>query len=439
MIKGKILIKGTITNKSPLHIGSGSDNRSDMDVLLDSTNRPYIPATSLTGVLRHTIELSEDDQNHFWGYQADQQNGKQSVFRCSDLETKTFQIKIRDGIKINSQTGMIEKANKFDYEIIEPGAMFSFKMEMGYTNTDEQTIKKSAATIYHLLSEGLAIGAKTNSGLGDIQIMTDKTMLYDFQFTNKQHVYEWLTRQYTENTRIESSDLGKPLQTKSQWNFSIEADLQLKNTLIVRSYSDKPKMPDAIHMQSNQEWVLPGTSLKGAIRARAERIANMLGVPSIMDELFGYVKNQSDDNDSRQSAAKGRILIKETILPKFVAELQTRIKIDRFTGGTIQSALFNSMPVFADIKNNVVKLSIQIRHCKPPDVGLILLVLKDLWTQDLAVGGEKNIGRGVFQGLRATITWNSDLFILTDDLSQLSAGQKKLLQDCVDKLVLKDD
>jgi len=41
-----------IQTLSPLHIGSGDEERSDMDILLDRDNQPIIPATSFIGVLR---------------------------------------------------------------------------------------------------------------------------------------------------------------------------------------------------------------------------------------------------------------------------------------------------------------------------------------------------------------------------------------------------
>jgi len=56
-IKGKIILQGSIKALSPLHIGSGSDERSDMDVLLDENDQPYIPATSFIGVLKRSLEL----------------------------------------------------------------------------------------------------------------------------------------------------------------------------------------------------------------------------------------------------------------------------------------------------------------------------------------------------------------------------------------------
>ncbi|MCL0081501.1 hypothetical protein M1N64_04660, partial [Peptococcaceae bacterium] len=40
--------------------------------------------------------------------------------------------------------------------------------------------------------------------------------------------------------------------------------------------------------------------------------------------------------------------------------------------------------------------------------GLLLLILKDLWTADLPIGGEKSIGRGVLEGIKAKIIMFDD-------------------------------
>jgi len=199
-------------------------------------------------------------------------------------------------------------------------------------------------------------------------------------------------------------------------------------------------MPDAVHMKSLDDWILTGTSLKGAIRARAERIVNTLGKKTeIIDELFGKVddENRSKVGDENRSddAKKGRIQVKESILPRFVAELQTRIKIDRFTGGTIETALFDTMPLWSGHDKVVKNIEICVRQYKDHEAGLLLLVLKDLWTGDLAVGGEKNIGRGVFQGVEATIQCNGDEPILIEnDLSNLRDGDREKLKGYVDAL-----
>jgi hypothetical protein len=50
-------------------------------------------------------------------------------------------------------------------------------------------------------------------------------------------------------------------------------------------------------------------------------------------------------------------------------------------------------------------LELEIRQPSEAEIGLLLLLLKDLWTSDLPVGGGSSIGRGRLQGIHAEMTW----------------------------------
>jgi CRISPR/Cas system CSM-associated protein Csm3 (group 7 of RAMP superfamily) len=377
----------------------------------------------------------------------------QSMIRCSDLKgIDKPGIPIRDGIKIDGRTGIVEENAKYTFQVVERGAQFKFNLEADYSAETEPFVKQAMSTIYKtLLSKGgICLGAKTNSGFGEVHLLQESAACYKFDFSQKPDVAHWMTRNNWENHRIEPEALGDALDIHPN-RFSINASFWLKNSLIVRSYSADPDAPDATHITSNTEWILPGTSLKGAIRARAERIVNTIFDTSqqakaeeIIRELFGYV----DENRDKDNKKKAKIRVKETILPKFVSnmqmlvsEMQTRIKIDRFTGGTIESALFETMPVFSSGKKpenaepkDLINLQIHVQNCQKHEAGLLLLVLKDLWTGDLAVGGEKNVGRGVFQGIQAIITSNAEEIRFTEDLGKLTTQQKETLQGYVNAL-----
>ena len=443
-IRGKIILQGSIKTLSPLHIGSGSDERSDMDVLLDDSDQPYIPATSFIGVLKRSLELKnsdkqnhESDINNFWGYIKDK-DGRQSCFCCSDLvcSNKSPEIVIRDGIKIDDKTGIVEDKGKYDYEIVERGAVFDLNMEFTFTDSDELFVKKMVSTIYEeLIKNNIKIGAKTNNGLGEIQLVeNDKTAIRIFDFSQKKDVYAWLVNKGL-NGQVISKDqikeeLGEPFKIENN-RLVIDACLRLKNSVIIRSYSNIPEMPDSTHIKSLDDWVLTGATIKGAIRARANRIVNTLGKSEeIIKGLFGYV----DDKNRSKNAIKGHVRVRETVLPKYIAEQQTRIKIDRFTGGTINAALFDSMPLFVDFNDKALKIEIIVESCNDSEAGLLLLVLKDLWTGDLAVGGEKNIGRGVFEGLVATLDYNNSLIEIDKDFGNIAETDKKLLESYVTAL-----
>ncbi|MEQ8189855.1 MAG: RAMP superfamily CRISPR-associated protein [Candidatus Eremiobacterota bacterium] len=427
MSDGKIILKGEIELLSPALIGSGNDDFSDIDVLLDKDEKPFIPATSFIGVLRHYIkseDITENQKETFWGFTR-KKEGHQSSILCSDLSCiNKFTIKIRDGIKIDNKTGIVKNKGKYDYQVIERGAKFSLNIEANYS--DKKFIHRMIATICQELErENIRVGAKTNNGLGKIRL--NKKEFYDFDFSKKEDVLRWLKRDFSTKSVISEP----PFTIKSE-HFTIDATFDLKSSLIIRSYSEDPGAPDAVHIRSGNDNVLTGSSIKGAIRARAERIINTLGKPSeIIEKLFGNV----DDEKRSTEARKGKIRVEEVILPKFISEVNNRIKIDRFTGGTIESALFDTMPVYTDFKDRVRNVKITINKYKPHEAGLILLVLKDLWTGDLAVGGEKNIGRGVFNGCYADISWNTHDVHIESDHKKISNEAKKQLEDLVKALV----
>ena len=188
-------------------------------------------------------------------------------------------------------------------------------------------------------------------------------------------------------------------------------EMEIKNSLIVRSYSEDPEAPDSVHIKDAGKNVLPGTSIKGALRARAEKIINTVleetESKNFIESLFGNVEEDEEGNEKPGGyTIPSSFIVEEVPIEDVVDnESQYRIKIDRFTGGTIEGALMDNAPLFtkenvSNIKN--LKISL-IRNPLDSQKGLLLLLMKDLWTSDLAIGGEKNIGRGVFKGEKVVI------------------------------------
>lgn len=423
-VTGKLVLKGKIVAKKPMIIGSGNNDLADIEVLKDELGKPFIPATSFVGVLRHCIEgesrsVNLTQSDYFWGSKTDK--GFQSALCCRDLlGTNEATIKIRDGVAINSKTGIAKDGSKYDYEVVEPGASFDMYLEVTVREEfDKELFKKILATIVELLRKEekeatvkkekekikISFGAKTTSGFGYCELEEPKYYEFDFSdFSKKDDVWRWLKQNFPQGT--ESVD-ANPFQIR-QKTFTIDAAFSIKNSLIVRSYSSDPESSDAVHIKSGEKNVLPGTSIKGAIRARGLKILKTLGwvnAEKKINELFGI----ADDKDNKKEKIKSRVIVEETEIekPKVVAELQHRIKIDRFTGGAIKGALFDSMPLWGNGNDRAVKIKMTINDYKEDwEAGLLLLILKDLWNEDLPIGGEKNVGRGILKGWRAKIRWD---------------------------------
>ncbi|MFW0884777.1 RAMP superfamily CRISPR-associated protein [Candidatus Acidulodesulfobacterium sp. H_13] len=424
----KIVLNGIISNVSPLLVGGGGDEETDSDILRDKNGKPFIPGASLAGILRHHLfkhykEFESNDANDsgltllesYFG-SANSDNGNISKIIFSDLVlVNDAHIQIRDGISIDNKTGITFSKAKFDYEVIEPCAEFKFKIEIGGDNRDE-LLGFISILEDDIREDKITIGAKTNLGFGRIALEDSSLSFYDLK--DKCDIIKWIKKE--DNPFVGNSLRQYKYQSDS---FRMEFDFVIKNSLIIRHYSDDAAAPDSSHIKSSGHNVIPGTSMKGAIRARAERILNTLktadGSELLLDCIFG--------NPSKPS----RLKINEVVVVQnVVSDVQQRIKIDRFTGGTIEGALFDSMPIFAEDTKNTNKLIMELYKPIDTEIGLLLLILKDLWTGDLLIGGEKNIGRGVLEGKRVKIS-HKDFNVTIDDINSISESDKTKLQEYV--------
>ena len=50
-----IYLKGDLVLKSPIIIGNGISEETDIDLLLDSNNNPFIPGSSLAGAINYEL------------------------------------------------------------------------------------------------------------------------------------------------------------------------------------------------------------------------------------------------------------------------------------------------------------------------------------------------------------------------------------------------
>ncbi|MGB4304358.1 MAG: RAMP superfamily CRISPR-associated protein [Coriobacteriales bacterium] len=432
-IVGRLLLKGKLKLLTPLIIGGGRSLYGDSDIIVlkDEAGRPYIPSSSITGALKHAFEdyqyvgdetNYEENKRWFWGgeYKAEK-NGECITYTCQSAmviadmmfsEDPKALIRLRDGIKIDRRTGTVESSKKFDFEIVEPGIGFNFEMEVIIREAFNSRIFRSIFDwIAVILSSGeFAIGARTGQGFGLCRL--EDITAYEFNYETWDHVIAWLSRDASvAKIEYDPAKITLPFQPRFK-TFRIEAVFAVKSALMVGSYPGDTQAPDKVHISvqshdgSGKVAVLPGTSLRGAIRSRAERIVKTLcGDSDVLNNLFGWVDSEKG---STVKPIRGKIRIKEKQIPQniYLEEIQYRVKIDRFTGGVINNALFDSMPLWAKQNNGpMVTLDLEIKDFEDWEAGLMLLVLKDLWNGDLAIGGEKNVGRGVLQGLSATISF----------------------------------
>lgn len=456
---GKIYISVPLRLESPLIIGSGESEHSDIDVLRDPiTGQPLIPATSIIGVFRSYLSrtlcelegrlspIVKDNFKYLFGYLATEGEKEeaekkktavvegQSALQCDDIILNHASVLSRDGVRIDPKSNTAEDKKKYDYELVETADEFVLTLEIALRQVFDETIfKRLLLTVLKGVNQGhIRLGAKTNKGFGKIGIDLNAVAVTELNFATPQHVLQWLSDRPAEpaNGKLDEKTIKSFDFERRQFN--IDAWFTLKSALLIKSYASDPRLPDAVSIdravgsgeKRRRQAVLPGTSVMGAVRHRAQKILHTLGdneAKARLRNLFGYVDVEGEEDEEKKKenispakppdtpeqppATKGRVRIEETLIENVAREVQTRIKIDRFTGGTIHGALFEMMPVWQKGNDDAVHIVITVEEYNEWEAGLFLLILKDLWTGDLAIGGEKNIGRGVLQGRRAEIRW----------------------------------
>ena len=453
-VKGNIIIKGEFVLDSPLIIGSGEkENKTDIVVLKDENGKPYISATSFVGALKHWFDEeivyadNKEQENFFWG--ADKKNTTntsiQSAFIIDDLYMKSSlsktPISYRDGVRIDNRTGIAKKGAKYSFEIVNAYTKFDFYARVIIREAfNKDTFKKILSTILTgLKTNKIHFGAMTNKGFGRGHLENVKIMDYDF--SSKMDVYKWLAKKDKEPTPTDA--LPEHYEEKASY-FELNALFSLKNSLIVHSYSMQIGEPDAVHIRwigKNRKEVpipiLPGTSTKGVLRNRMMKIIKTI-IPSIdekneeIKKFLGYVGEKG-----KEKTYKSELSIEETKIDNVLWAEQTRIKVDRFTQGTIKGALFNNEPIWKNL-NSMVKIKAKIKNFNEQSkwkAGLLLLAVKDLWNEDLAIGGEKGTGKGILKGIEMHVRFNDKKIDIQNDNGHLKInGDKDVLEECVKDL-----
>lgn len=409
----------------------------------------------------------------------------QSLLIIDDaISTKPIQAELRDGVRIKSDTRTADDGAKYDLELLQAGTEFPLCVELLLEKKEEEQTKQKVYEDELLKALALALqglepqkdpndsesqnlsrsgeiclGMKKRRGFGRCKVKA--WQVWQFDLTQDDKRLEWLLFEHwctelspkRETYSSIATALGVSLDEEEDKRdrFLIHATFKLVGSLVIRSGQNSTgRVPDVVHLKSHRpgksdaESVLSGTSLAGVLRHRAERIVNTLHevnqqiTKEIVNDIFGFVSDnkaskQPEANEAKKKpdAKASRLVVHEKVIEDATELVQNRIAIDRFTGGAYHGALFDEQPIFGSDKT-LVNIELELRNPKEHEIGLLLLLLKDLWTRDLPVGGESSIGRGRLQGRDATLTqyeWDEEKKLQQKKTWTIAqAGENQLLE-----------
>mgnify|MGYP001009541517 FL=1 len=454
--KYRLLSRINLEALSPLVIGSGNKNiKTDTVVAKDVNELPYIPATTLAGLIRHS--LPEEEQRRWMGYQTKEESyGSQLILSEAKILSEDgkpidglsnkedavkllcYQLPIRQHVRINHQ-GVAEKNGKFDEEIVPKGMRFCFEMELMSEEDDNEIMDKILSTIQ---SNGFRIGSGSRSGFGQISIVSilhkkldlstpEDLKLYLSKSSSLENIWKGF-EPYTPavNTNTDYISYELTLQPTDFMFFGAGFGNECSDMTFVREPVIQWDNDDRASIIEKEKVVLiPGSSVKGALAHRTayhyNKLKGCFADGKSAEELQEHVGKQNDavkllfgsEGDKRgKDKKRGNILISDVIqiqTKELEKKVLNHVKIDRFTGGAVTGALFSEEVLYApkvsftleilldkaaitELKENKEDKENNVDKNKALEA--FETALTDLCKGYLPLGGGVNRGNGTFKG-----------------------------------------
>ncbi len=456
-IARRIIVEGNLTLLTPAHLGNGETNdETDMPLLVDPKDgkTPLLTGTSIAGALRSylfslemgnffafpvaenkkerdvqlAIERKSGAAQLFGGSRMDDA-GEQSMLIVEDAYGTSGNLELRAGVSISPQTRTAEDDKLYNAQYWQAGAIFRLRFELLLPASEEKQtqLKQLLATaLSGFENEEIAIGARKRRGFGRCKASGWKVIEYDL--LTPTGLLNWLSdsRQGEKCSNQITDLLGNASAHDQRTTFHVTAQFALDGSILIRSSSGDPTGPDVVHLHSQRNGqlrpIVSGSSLAGALRARARKIVNTLQLnQSLVTNIFGGLQ------PGKKQLSASRLIVHESeitgTLPWDDELVQSRVKIDRFTGGAFPAALFAEQPIFAQQNTRLqIEFTLQCPQNRQTSfeaqIGLLLLLLKDLMTGDLPIGGESSVGRGRLHGSSATLTYKTPQETVTWQMEQ---------------------
>ena len=183
-----------------------------------------------------------------------------------------------------------------------------------------------------------------------------------------------------------------------------------------KNSEDKKHAPDYVNIKNAEKcYIIPGSSVKGAVRAQFDRIASYLDAKhqdgfdkgNAVEYAFGREAKAKD------TGAVGNVRFYDVLVGKKIDQgtdatdlIYNRIHIDRFTGGVMNGSLFKEQAVHGKLR---IEASVMrsakdtAEHRADISCGMLILALRDLALGMYNLGSGYSVGHGFIRADSLTV------------------------------------
>lgn len=407
----KYLVTAVCTQ--PLHIGSAFGEKEE--VLVHPTDAmPFIQASSLAGVLRqyYVKTYGGERAEGLFGARRVEEDANAidgaSKVRLSDgiFSGENLLLELRPRVKIDPKTGTCDRGtikgtgrqagHKFNMEYIGAGAEFRFVIYL-YDENYQTDLEEILAAVHQ---GSVQFGGQKSNGCGFMKLKSLRRKIFDMR--QKEDRRSWADEEKLAVKEYEEISAGLKTPSRTAMAYEVTVTGSTEGELLVRSIAVQDcgkDAPDSVNIRNAAgEYIVPGSSLKGAVRNQMERIASYTGSEDVVSAAFGKTKDSQDDGTA------GNIVFYDTVVGEIEdndkAGIRTRIHIDKFTGGVMYGGLFQEKNISGKVN---IRIAVNDRGCPDCTCGLLLMVLRDMAAGVMSVGGGYNAGKGIINVDRIVI------------------------------------
>jgi CRISPR/Cas system CSM-associated protein Csm3 (group 7 of RAMP superfamily) len=461
-IYSRIKISGVLEVKRTLHVGGiHLDSTVDLTLAVNGKGEVYIPGTSIAGALRAWIDRTFSNDKTacqlLWGFQetnkkAVRQPNEQAsaiviedaIFQTADGKPmQPYQMEVRDGIGIDRNLGSTVENFQYTRGVIPRGS--KFPLELVVDCPSEEAAREFYPMINALLSALVAgeirMGAAKSRGLGWVELQSDFKRI-EQHLHNKVGLLQALRGggepyAYQDSPLVGGGKITLTLTWEPIGPFMVKSEQSGVTIDILPLMGRKGR--------NELGFVLPGSSVKGAVRSQAERIIRTL-MPSyqtvpeefakqidlpLVRSLFGtsaaqkaVEENKKDqclpglsalsieDCYSTQScqpnAWREVVKMSKDVQPTPVlagvgmgdTQQAYHVAIDRWTGGAADKMLYTALEPFGiGWEPIIMRLDFERIPESEHDAALALLLFlfRDMADRRIALGYGTNRGMGGMQ------------------------------------------
>ena len=424
----RVMITGVLITKENFHIGTGGEDTHTASskpvdgeepateitetnfnqLCLDHKGKPYIPASSLRGYLRHVIlnQLGDDAVKSLFGlarqHKDKEEMGNSGLVRIQDCcwDSAGYDVLLNSQTSIDPVTTTAKHHQLSTHAVIPPDSRFTVHIELD--NASEEQVRQILQALQTFGEEHNGkLGKGKSTGQGECYWLLGEKGV---QGLSKKSLKKWLNnekKQRSLESYFGALDIASTLgfntpYTKQTLLLTLNSPLLINDPQAVnkreQDKTNSDETADLIFKQQNNQVIIPGSTLKGWARARrilltllqkpleTEKIADYL-----LDQIFGSTQQQS-----RLYFNDAKVGFKESEI-----HLQTFNAIDRFTGGVKDGALYNVEAIWSQ-----QAFSVQLHQIKELEDWmklLLLYILRDSMEGDLILGWGKSKGYGRMQ------------------------------------------